>query len=230
MNIGETIRVLRTEKGITQKDLANKLSISPSTIGMYEQNRRVPDINTISKIATIFNVTIDYLIRETDIKQIEDTNSDGFFFFFFDHQWSECKKRICARLQELSISETDFMAETNIDLEKEISLDELITITKKLNISTDYILGASDVNNYITPENIDFFRSITQRECNLIQTFRKLNEDNKDIVIGEIKKTLKEQRYEGSVAVDKSLVSKPRTNKSGKSLPSNSTEGDIMVG
>ena len=42
MNLGEIIRSLRATNGMTQKELADKLSISPSTIGMYEQGRREP--------------------------------------------------------------------------------------------------------------------------------------------------------------------------------------------
>ena len=62
MNLGEIIRSLRDTNGITQKELADKLSISPSTIGMYEQGRREPDTTTLTHIATYFNVPTDYLL------------------------------------------------------------------------------------------------------------------------------------------------------------------------
>lgn len=62
MNLGEIIRSLRNINGITQKELADKLSISPSTIGMYEQGRREPDTTTLTHIATYFNVPTDYLL------------------------------------------------------------------------------------------------------------------------------------------------------------------------
>ena len=47
-DIGDVIRFYREANNLTQKELANKLSISPSTIGMYEQNRRTPDIQTLA--------------------------------------------------------------------------------------------------------------------------------------------------------------------------------------
>nr|WP_302143328.1 helix-turn-helix transcriptional regulator [uncultured Schaedlerella sp.] len=62
MNLGEIIRSLRDTNGITQKELADKLSISPSTIGMYEQGRREPDTTTLTHIATYFSVPTDYLL------------------------------------------------------------------------------------------------------------------------------------------------------------------------
>lgn len=107
-------------------------------------------------------------------------------------------------MQELSISKTDFINETNIDLEKEISIDDLIVIAQKLNLSTDYLLGISNIKN-IYPENINFRQNITERERNVNNTFKELNEDNQDIIIGKAKELLKEQRYESSVAADEPL-------------------------
>ena len=62
MNFGEIIRSFRTTNNMTQKELADKLSISPSTIGMYEQGRREPDLDTITKLADVFDISIDYLL------------------------------------------------------------------------------------------------------------------------------------------------------------------------
>ena len=54
MKFGEQLRTLRNSQKMTQKELADMLGISPSTIGMYEQNRRIPDIKTLTQIASIF--------------------------------------------------------------------------------------------------------------------------------------------------------------------------------
>ena len=45
-----------------QSDVAKKLNISTSTVGMYEQGRSQPDNETLTKIANLFNVTTDYLL------------------------------------------------------------------------------------------------------------------------------------------------------------------------
>lgn len=63
--IGDNIRKLRTKKKMTQKELAAKLSISASTIGMYEQNRNNPDIEIIVCLSEIFDISIDELILGT---------------------------------------------------------------------------------------------------------------------------------------------------------------------
>ena len=56
------LKMLRKQVGLTQANLAKKLKISPSTIGMYEQGRREPDSEMLVKIAELFNVSVDYLI------------------------------------------------------------------------------------------------------------------------------------------------------------------------
>ena len=59
---GELLRELRKDNGMTQADLAQKLSFSPLTISAYERGRSVPDDSTKVKIARIFNVSLDYLL------------------------------------------------------------------------------------------------------------------------------------------------------------------------
>lgn len=68
--LGERIKKLREEKEISQKSLSNYLGVSPSTIGMYEQDRRTPDSDMILKIANYFDVTTDYLLGASEIKNI----------------------------------------------------------------------------------------------------------------------------------------------------------------
>lgn len=72
--IGGKIAELRKACDMSQKELANKLSISPSTVGMYEQGRREPDLETVKKIASLFGVTTDYLLgAEGDTMGTEET-------------------------------------------------------------------------------------------------------------------------------------------------------------
>lgn len=63
------LKELREEKGLYQKTLSEKLSISRSTITSYESGKRNPDIFTLIKIADLFNVSIDYLLGRTAFKQ-----------------------------------------------------------------------------------------------------------------------------------------------------------------
>ena len=71
MKIGDLIKSARKNKGLTQSELAEMLSISASAIGLYEQNRREPDIGTIVKIARILEVNLNYLLGFGDQKYEE---------------------------------------------------------------------------------------------------------------------------------------------------------------
>ena len=48
---GENLKKIRESRGLTQKQLADKLNIASSTVGMYEQGRRQPDLDTLIKMS-----------------------------------------------------------------------------------------------------------------------------------------------------------------------------------
>lgn len=59
--LGERISFLRIQKGMSQAELAQKLHLSPSTLGSYEQGRRTPSVNILVALADEFDVSVDYL-------------------------------------------------------------------------------------------------------------------------------------------------------------------------
>ena len=65
MGIGDRIRALRTNAGMTQVELANKLNISNSTLSQYESGARTPSDDMKLKIAALFQVSTDYLLSGT---------------------------------------------------------------------------------------------------------------------------------------------------------------------
>lgn len=52
---------LRENSHLSQEELGKALNISRSAIGMYEQGRRVPDLDTLERIADYFNISISVL-------------------------------------------------------------------------------------------------------------------------------------------------------------------------
>lgn len=62
MSFGDNLRALIEERDITQKELAKKLNIAPSTLGSYVQNVREPDFDTLKMFANFFDVSTDYLL------------------------------------------------------------------------------------------------------------------------------------------------------------------------
>lgn len=60
--LSKQITYLRKLSGMSQSQLAAAINVSPSTIGMYEQGRRTPDIPTLISISRLFGVSLDFLI------------------------------------------------------------------------------------------------------------------------------------------------------------------------
>ncbi|MBE6947670.1 MAG: helix-turn-helix transcriptional regulator [Ruminococcaceae bacterium] len=60
--LGARIAALRRAKGWSQGDLAQMLQVSPSAVGMYEQGRREPAVQTLVAMAKLFGVSVDYLL------------------------------------------------------------------------------------------------------------------------------------------------------------------------
>lgn len=60
--LGARIALLRRQAGLSQRELAAALHISPSTVGMYEQDRRVPPAELLVKMARLFRISTDFLL------------------------------------------------------------------------------------------------------------------------------------------------------------------------
>ncbi|AKL95593.1 hypothetical protein CACET_c21460 [Clostridium aceticum] len=95
---GKRLKIIRTEKGLLQKDLAELLNVSPSTIGMYERDQRDPDTNTLKFLAEHFNVSIDWLLGLSDIttpySKKNDTQEHAYHKFSYTNLSDEDKAKV----------------------------------------------------------------------------------------------------------------------------------------
>lgn len=62
------IKELRQEKDILQSDLAKRLKVGQATISNWETGRYEPDQDALREMSKIFDVSIDYILGNTDIK------------------------------------------------------------------------------------------------------------------------------------------------------------------
>lgn len=69
MTTGERIRKARKEKNMSQKELAEKIGVSASMIGQYENGLRNPKIETIQRIAYVLDVNT-YSLVSSNITQL----------------------------------------------------------------------------------------------------------------------------------------------------------------
>ena len=65
----EKLRSLRKERSLSQEEVAEKLNVSRQTISKYELGDATPDLNKISEIAKLFNVSFDYLLGDRVVKE-----------------------------------------------------------------------------------------------------------------------------------------------------------------
>ena len=66
--VAENIAELRVLNNMTQMELAEKLNYSDKTISKWERAESSPDISVLVKIADIFGVSLDYLVRGRDVE------------------------------------------------------------------------------------------------------------------------------------------------------------------
>ena len=69
----ENLRNLRTSKGLTQTQLAQRLWLNKSIISAYENETRVPSLEVLIKLSNEFNVSIEYLLGIEREKTIDVT-------------------------------------------------------------------------------------------------------------------------------------------------------------
>lgn len=66
--LSKRLKELRILNDLYQKDVAKKIGITESGYGYYEQGKRIPDSIMLNKLATLYKVTTDYLLGNTNIK------------------------------------------------------------------------------------------------------------------------------------------------------------------
>ena len=66
MIFSEKLQLIRKSKGMTQEDLAEKLAVSRQAVAKWESGQAYPDISNLIQISNLFNVTVDYLVRDQE--------------------------------------------------------------------------------------------------------------------------------------------------------------------
>ena len=68
------LKELRIEKGINQKELADKLGYKQNTISQWENGKRFMDTETLRIVADFFEVSSDYLLGMSDLREGSSSN------------------------------------------------------------------------------------------------------------------------------------------------------------
>jgi len=74
--LGMMISSLRKEKGMTQLELAEKMGVTDKAVSKWERDLSFPDINSIPKLAEIFEISVDDLMQvKTETKENMSENT-----------------------------------------------------------------------------------------------------------------------------------------------------------
>lgn len=76
MIFSEKLQLIRKSKGLTQEELSEKLNVSRQAVAKWESGQVYPDISNLIQISNLFNVTVDYLVRDQECMVRIDNSFD----------------------------------------------------------------------------------------------------------------------------------------------------------
>ena len=76
VDFGNTLKKLRLQEGLTQQELATRLGVTKSVVSYYELQERYPSPEILTKLASVFHVTTDYLLGIVQTETIDLTGLD----------------------------------------------------------------------------------------------------------------------------------------------------------
>lgn len=73
MELGYRIRSLREELGVSQADFAKAVYVARQTVSNWENNKTLPDVESLKLIAAYFGITVDELLDAEAVRLIDET-------------------------------------------------------------------------------------------------------------------------------------------------------------
>lgn len=70
MNLSKKVFELRKANGLSQEQLAEKLSVSRQSVSKWESGESIPELERLVVMGKIFDVTTDYLLKESDVDEL----------------------------------------------------------------------------------------------------------------------------------------------------------------
>lgn len=180
---GERLKKLRTEKKITQQELATILNINKSSISRYEKDQQIPEIKLLETIADYFDISLDYLLGRSDI--------------MFGERLKEL--RLKSKLKQSELGEKIGVSASTIGMYEQgrrfADQSTLIKLAEYFNVTTDYLLGFNKTS-YSVNANIPGMPSIICEDTSIYD----IVDEKKDIKsLEDINKFLENNNYNDEV-------------------------------
>jgi len=74
MNFGDKVYALRREKGLSQEQLAELLSITRQSVSKWESGGAMPELDKLIAVSDLFGVSVDYLVRDNAAREEQAKN------------------------------------------------------------------------------------------------------------------------------------------------------------
>lgn len=200
--LGEKLKLYREKNNMTQKEVAEILNVEPGTISKYELGLTEPNIESIKKLAEIFNVTTDELLKDEEkfdfskinildiLREQKEMKLNG--NLYYETQISFAYNTNHIEGSKLTEDQTRYIYETNTILFEEntvVHVDDILETTNHFKL-VDYMLDIA--KNELSEDMIKTFHKILKEGTsdskkewfNVGEYKQKANE------VGKIKTTL----------------------------------------
>lgn len=144
MNFSQRIKELRLEAGYTQFQLAQQLGVTSSSIRKYESNQGKPRAKNLEELAKIFNVSVSYLLGETDVRSSSNLANVSSFSKRVKELRLEAGYTQAKLAEQLGITRAAYSSygiETTPTFPRTEHLEQL---ARTLNVSVSYLIGEID--------------------------------------------------------------------------------------
>lgn len=198
---GKSISYWVGKTGIGIDDLAKELGISKKLVSDIMKGLEPPNYEILRALSDICGVSTDCLLGLK--KKSRKSDLDGILPFKYNPAISKRLKELCKEYEEMTGSTEYSFLENMLSMDSnEIRymidygfiphIDTLIKLSEYFKVSCDYLLCLCD-----------------DRTEKVRKVFEQLDDDNKDIYLGSIKRELRQQQYEASVAADEDDLNEP---------------------
>lgn len=168
--LGEKLKLYREKNNMTQKEVAEILNVEPGTISKYELGLTEPNIESIKKLAEIFNVTTDELLKDEEkfdfskinildiLREQKEMKLNG--NLYYETQISFAYNTNHIEGSKLTEDQTRYIYETNTILFEEntvVHVDDILETTNHFKL-VDYMLDIA--KNELSEDMIKTFHKI----------------------------------------------------------------------
>ena len=200
--LGEKLKLYREKNNMTQKEVAEILDVEPGTISKYELGLTEPNIESIKKLAEIFNVTTDELLKDEErfdfskinildiLREQKEMKLNG--NLYYETQISFAYNTNHIEGSKLTEDQTRYIYETNTILFEEntvVHVDDILETTNHFKL-VDYMLDIA--KNELSEDMIKTFHKILKEGTSdsKKEWFNVGEYKQKENEVGNIKTTL----------------------------------------